>query len=83
MVIVHLDQTLTKSQLLCPESTIFKISVCIYGYGRFRYFMLCCSIQHEVQEEGKLDCMLKSESVHTATATELQDEWKLSTDGMD
>lgn len=36
-----------------------------------------------VQEKGKLDCMLKSESVQTATATELQDEWKLSTEGMD
>lgn len=45
---------------------------------------LClCSIQHAVQEEAKLDCMLKSESVQTATATELQDEWKLSTEGMD
>ncbi|MCI4376155.1 hypothetical protein PGIGA_G00185290 [Pangasianodon gigas] len=36
--------------------------------------------EHAVQEEGKLDCMLKSESVQTATATELQDEWKLSTE---
>ncbi|MCJ8730329.1 hypothetical protein PDJAM_G00183150 [Pangasius djambal] len=36
--------------------------------------------ERAVQEEGKLDCMLKSESVQTATATELQDEWKLSTE---
>ncbi|KAF4090541.1 hypothetical protein AMELA_G00053820 [Ameiurus melas] len=36
--------------------------------------------QHAVQEEGKMDCMLKSESGQTSTATELQDEWKLSTE---
>ncbi|KAK3573305.1 hypothetical protein QTP86_022692 [Hemibagrus guttatus] len=39
-----------------------------------------------VQEEEKLDCMLKSEAVHTATASQLQDEWKLSaevTEGSD
>lgn len=42
-----------------------------------------CSVQNVVQEEGKLDCMLKSESVQTAAAAELQDEWKLSTEGMD
>lgn len=45
---------------------------------------LClCSVQHAVQAEGKMDCMLKSESAQTSTATELQDEWKLSTEGMD
>lgn len=81
-----MGQTLTKSQLLCPESTILKknLFVCIHGSGRFIYFcILWCSIQHAVQEAGKMDCMLKSESVQTATATELQDEWKLSTEGMD
>lgn len=36
--------------------------------------------QHAVQAEEKMDCMLKSESAQTSTATELQDEWKLSTE---
>lgn len=41
-----------------------------------------CVIQHVVEENGKLDCVLKSESIQTAAAAELQDEWKLSTEGM-
>ncbi|XP_060727494.1 zinc finger protein 252 [Tachysurus vachellii] len=31
-----------------------------------------------VQEKEKLDCMLKSEAVHTAPASQIQEEWKLS-----
>ncbi|XP_035387453.1 zinc finger and BTB domain-containing protein 17 [Electrophorus electricus] len=40
-----------------------------------------CGTEQAVREEGKLDCLLKGESVQTATATELQDGWRLSTEG--
>ncbi|TSK22569.1 Gastrula zinc finger protein XlCGF7.1 [Bagarius yarrelli] len=33
-----------------------------------------------IQEERKLDCMLKSEAIHTTAAAQLQEEWKMSTE---
>lgn len=42
-----------------------------------------CSIQPVVQEKEKLDCMLKSEAVHSAPASQIQEEWKLSGEGKD
>ena len=44
--------------------------------------MLCAFFQNAAEEGGKLNCMLKAEAVHTVAGSEPQDEWRLSTEGI-